>query len=246
MLSGNADAREQAGRDLVRYRDGLADEDRAVYDRAVKKLGHEPYSREDYIFICDEVGGGSLKRKFDEQLKNGEVDWGNLTDEQKYVVDKYYNAKLISSPNFHTAYPKSRTAKLTDLRTGKSFFIVLREEYRLDYHRDWGPLSRADLDIIQSIINEEKIPRNDGSLWNGRPGILTMVDDDGSSYNVGFHLYSHMGNTPGVMEGETNKTVQTGPKVGHFDLYFGDSSGGGAKTGKKLNDAAQESYDKTH
>ena len=95
VLSGNADAREQAGRDLVEYRDGLSGEDRAVYDRAVKKLGHEPYSREDYIFICDEVGGGSLKRKFDEQWDKGQVDMNNLTEQQQWVIDNYYNG---SSP----------------------------------------------------------------------------------------------------------------------------------------------------
>ena len=93
----NDEVKAQAGYDLVQYRNGLSKEDRAAFDQAVRDRGYDPYNldgvvmrADDYKYICNQVGEASLGRKvLQEAEQNGGLDLGNLTAEQRWVLEKW-------------------------------------------------------------------------------------------------------------------------------------------------------------
>ena len=138
------------------------------------------------------------------------------------------------------------TVTLIDLWTGKRFNI--RWHRRAD-HTDWSPVSPADVQVIQGILNPTGDTRNWSSRhswsWNARPGMVTV---SGRRIAVGIHLFPHdiimSGASPGLplrsLSGAAARYPDGNWRVGgHMCMYYGGSAGGGNATWERsMNDAA--------
>lgn len=138
-----------------------------------------------------------------------------------------------------------------DLWSGKTFNIWWQPNEGL-YHTDWSPASRADLEVIQSILHtppnghidwsnirswEDRRnfltlpPANRGNQWASRPGVITVW---GRRIACGYHLVPHgsfMGSNLHTMSPPLYSRSNTRPANGwtvggHMCMYYGNSAGG--------------------
>lgn len=149
---------------------------------------------------------------------------------------------LLNSKGVYGLGLKSQTATLTDLETGKSFNIWWQPNHPREggyYHSEWAVMNDADLRIVEKILNKDEGERLSWD-WTARSGVLTF--NNGLSIGVGFHLTAHEGALDKGLD--VPGTDREGNEIsGHMCMYYGDSLGGGEKTGPKLNNAVNKVSD---
>jgi len=167
---------------------------------------------------------------------------GNRAWKVGYVTTSAYNSmkggsttryELLTQAQVFAAFGGTRrTVTVTDLNSGKTFNISWGSSS--NYHTDWSPSTKADVDIIKSIL-----PGGNWS-WDPRPAVVTI---NNRRIACGIHFRPHGENfSPGNgLTSQSNTKPATGdwPIGGHMCMYYGDSAPNGTDWDKRMNAAAK-------